>query len=278
MGRWVLEVLEQRPAERTDRVMRARAATASLAVAGGDRIVAEEESVVRLDEAGDAKWRHPCASRPRTAHVSGDRLLLLTDSREYHAWGHLGPALLLDLADGRLVAELRGESGASLGGGRFVLGLEGYGTFDTWLHERDGSLTTTWRSYGHYVPDPDGSGVRVVERDRRIPSRSRVVRLLPDGGIERGPRLSDGQAPAPVVLPDGTLVVLDAGVLRAVDRGLDDRELASLLPVPPGEAWRFRGELTLDGGTLTVTVEERDAEDPTVTTRRTWTLAVSARR
>ncbi|MGA5637585.1 hypothetical protein ACPCTN_02380 [Streptomyces cinereoruber] len=40
-------------------------------------------------------------------------------------WGLLGPALLLDLADGRLVAELRGERAAARGGGRFVLGLEG---------------------------------------------------------------------------------------------------------------------------------------------------------
>ena len=276
MGRWVLDVLEQGPAEHDRRGADPRGATDRLALVNGDRVVLDGDRVVRLDARGDVKWRRPCGSRPRTAHVSGDRLLLLTDSLDYHVWGHLGPALLLDLDDGRLVAELRGESGAPLGDGRFVLGLEGYDVFDTWLHERDGSLTRTWRSCGHYVPDPDGA-VRVVECDRRSPTRSRVVRLLQDGGIERGPRLSDGSVPPPVVLPDGTLLVLDAGVLRAVDRELDDRTLAELLHVPQGESWRFRGELALDGDRLTVTVDERPPGGPAPSTARTWRLRVGRR-
>lgn len=46
------------------------------------------------------------------------------------------PALLLDLADGAVVAELRGSRGAPLGDGRLLLGLEGYDVFDTWEHDR----------------------------------------------------------------------------------------------------------------------------------------------
>ena len=117
---------------------------------------------------------------PKAVHASGDRFLVLTSSLEYHAWGFLGPALLLRRNDGSKLAELRGERGAGLGGGRFLLGLEGYDVFDTWLHDRDGGLLQQWRSYGHYTVDPDGT-VRVIECDRTHPTRSRVVRLVPDG-------------------------------------------------------------------------------------------------
>jgi hypothetical protein len=240
---------------------------------GDGRIVAEGQDLIGVGADGRERWRHRCAGKPHEAHVSGDRLLALTYSLDYHPWGFLGPALLFDLDSGRLIAELRGERGSPVGGGRFLLGLEGYDVFDTWLHDRDGTLLTTWRSYGHYVPDPDGT-VRVVECDRTTPTAARVVRLLPDGGIERGPRLSHGTVPRPAVLPDGTIVVLDAGVLRAVDHRLQDTVLAELLRVPPDEAWRFHGELSLAGDRLTVIVEERSREMPISHVTRTWSLAV----
>ncbi|MFE7838645.1 hypothetical protein ACFU53_22095 [Streptomyces sp. NPDC057474] len=242
-----------------------------LADVGDGRIVGEGQDLASIGADGRERWRHRCAGKPHEAHVSGNRLLALTYSPDYHAWGFLGPALLFDLDSGRQIAELRGERGSPVGGGRFVLGLGGYDVFDTWLHDRDGTLLTTWRSYGHYVPDLDGT-VRVVERGRS--KASRVVRLLPDGGIERGPRLSHGQVSRPVVLADGTIVVLDAGVLRAVDRRLQDTVLAELLPVPPDEAWRFHGELSLVDDRLTVTVQERSREVPISHVTRTWSLAV----
>ncbi|MGW3043337.1 hypothetical protein ACWC9T_25585 [Kitasatospora sp. NPDC001159] len=42
------------------------------------------------------------------------------------------------------------------------------------------------------------------------------------------------------VLPDGTLMVLDAGVLRAVGQELDDAVLGELHPLAPDERPRFR--------------------------------------
>ncbi|HEX6339466.1 hypothetical protein [Umezawaea sp.] len=191
--------------------------------------------------------------------MSADRVLVLTDSLDYHPWGLLGPALLLDLRTGERIAELRGERGAAVGGGRFLLGLEGYDVFDTWLHDRDGALVTTWRTYGHYVVDGDGGGdgVRVVECDRRQPTRSAVVRLLPDGGLDRGRALRHGQVAAPVVLRDGTVVVFDGGVLVAVDRELRGTVLAEVLDMG-GEFWRFTATLELREDVLAVTVVERD--------------------
>jgi hypothetical protein len=202
---------------------------------------------------GARAWWHRCGANPRAVHVSEDRLLVLTDSRDYHAWGHLGPALLLDLRTGDRLAELRGDRAAAVDGGRFVLGLEGYGIFETWLHDRDGALLTTWHTYGHYVPDADG--VRVVECDRRSPTASRLARLLPDGELERGDRLRNGQAAEPVVLPDGTLVVLDAGVLLAVGHDLRAAVLAEVVDVGADPS-RFWGTVELRDDVLVVTAYE----------------------
>jgi hypothetical protein len=236
--------------------------------------MADERRIERINAEGRSRWAHTCAGTPQEAHVSGDRLLVTTCSLDYHTWGNLGPALLLDLDQGTLVAELRGDRGAGVAGGRFVVGLEGYGIFDTWLHDRDGTVLASWPSYGHYVADPDGT-VRVVECDRRIPTDSRVVRLLPDGAIERGPRLVDSTSPSPVALDDGAIVVLDAGVLRAVDRGLHGWILAELMPIPSDETWLFSGELRLDGKRLTVTMVERSPEPPLTYTTHRWAFALT---
>ncbi|MFD8706017.1 hypothetical protein ACFV1W_26015 [Kitasatospora sp. NPDC059648] len=224
-----------------------------------------------VDRTGLVRWRQPCPGRPNAAHVSADRVLVTTDTHEYTDRGHLGPALLLDLADGTPVAELRGERGAATGGGRFLLGLEGHGAFDTRAHDRDGAVTDSWRSFGHYVVD---DGLRVVETDRRRPTRSRVVRLLPGGAVERGPLLSDARVPEPLALPDGTLLVLDAGVLRSVGPELDDAVLAELLPLPPEEQNRSTGALSRTAKGLSATLVERHPTRMGSYTTYTWAIGL----
>ncbi|MFJ6782884.1 hypothetical protein [Streptomyces yangpuensis] len=242
-----------------------------LARRDGLRVLGGSGEVRCVDEAGRTLWATACSGVPNAAHISGGRVLVTTDSFDYTPWGHLGPALLLDLADGSPVAVLRGASGAVLRGGRFFLGLEGYDVFDTWEYDRDGVLVDSWRSYGHYVA---GTGIRVVETDRSLPTRSRVVRLLPGGTVERGPALTDPLCPKPLVLADGTVLVLDAGVLRAVDRRLADTVLAELLPVAPDGTWRYRGALRRTGDRLTVTLAEQHEDRPGKHVLHTWTLAL----
>ena len=231
-----------------------------------------------VDGAGGSVWPsvRSCGSNPTSAIVSGDRLLVLTNSLDYTAWGYLGPALLLELRDGSQIAELRGARGAAFGGGSFILGLEGYDVFDTWLHGPDGRLLQQWRSYGHYVVDPDQS-VRVVERDRTTPTRSRVVRLLRSGLIEQGPALQDSQASSPVKLDDGTILFLDGGTLMAVDPALVESKPTCLLPMPAGEMWRYDAWLALEGDVLFVVIRERTREAPIVYTARFWSLRVARR-
>ncbi|MGW7330193.1 hypothetical protein ACWGIU_16670 [Streptomyces sp. NPDC054840] len=242
-----------------------------LARRGDLRIHGTAGKISCVDASGRTRWTALCSGVPNAAHVSGGRVLVTTDSLAYTAWGNLGPAVLLDLADGSRIAELRGARGAALGGGRFVLGLEGYDAFDSWAYDRDGTLYDSWRSYGHYVV---GTGLRVVETDRKIPTSSRVVRLLPGGGVERGPSLTGPQTPEPLVLADGTILVLDAGVLRAVGRRLEDRVLAELHAIAPGEAWRHRGALHRSGDDIIVTITEQHPDRPGEDTCRTWTLTL----
>ncbi|MEV8096918.1 hypothetical protein [Kitasatospora sp. NPDC085879] len=269
---WHATVLEHRSAPGTP-PYRPRRPEGELARRDALRIHGATGEVRCVDDTGRTRWVHRCEARPNAAYISRGRVLVTTDSLQYTPWGFLGPALLLDLADGTLVAELRGDCGAVLRGGRFFLGLEGYGHFDTWEYDRDGTEVDAWRSYGHFVT---GSGIRVVESDRRQPTGSRVVRLLPGGVVERGPRLTDSTVPHPLVLEDGTVLVLDAGVLRAVGRRLEHDVLAELLPVPADGQHRFTGALSLTGDRLTVTLAERDPSDHTHHTVHTWTLALHA--
>ncbi|MEU9303454.1 hypothetical protein [Streptomyces sp. NPDC048269] len=243
-----------------------------LASRDGLRIHGGVRTVSCIDASGHTRWTRHCAGRPNAAHISGGRVLVTTDSLEYTAWGHLGPALLLDLADGTQIAELRGERGAALRGGRFLLGLEGYDSFDTWEHDRDGVLTDSWRSYGHYVI---GTGIRVVETDRNVPTSSRVVRLLPGGIVRRGPLLNSPTAPRPLVLEDGTILVLDAGVLRAVDRELGAVVLAQLLPSDPDEASGRTEGLRRDGQYITAVIAAPHPRRPTRHTVHTWTMTLT---
>ncbi|MFI0925483.1 hypothetical protein ACH4TP_16345 [Streptomyces sp. NPDC021012] len=263
-------VLEHRRADGLPPYERPRPGT-PLARRDGTAVHGRTRAVTGVGADGRTLWTHSFSGRPNAAHISGGRVLVTTDSLEYTAWGHLGPAFLLDLADGRLVAELRGARGAARGGGRFLLGLEGYGIFETREYDRDGNETDRWPSYGHYVV---GSGVRVVEADRNVPTKNRVVRLLPGGAVTPGPELSDPQPPKPVVLPDGTVLVLDGGVLRAVGRDLGTTVLAELKD--GGDSRAIRTLHQDREGRIVASIAEPHPADPAKYTVDTWTLRLSS--
>lgn len=244
-----------------------------LAGDGYNLVVARGQELAIVDTDGICRWPTPvtCPGPPNNAYISGDRLLVTTSSIEYTAWGNLGPALMFNITNGSLIAQLTGEHGAPLNNGHFVLGLEGYDFFDTWLYGPNGDKMNTWRSYGHYIIDPDDS-IRVIECDRCIPTKSRVVRLLPDGSIKRGPHLKGCQVSAPVILANGKIIFVDNGLLRTVDRNLHDEFLVELISIPTEEEWRFSDILSLNGVFLTVVIRERSEEIPAEYTTHRWVL------
>ncbi len=240
-----------------------------------DRLIASLCMVSRVTHWGCPRWIHLFPGKPTEAYVSGDCLLLLTEPLNLDtAWGMTGHALILDLRNGKRLAKRRSAMAAALGDGHFVLGLEGYDAFDTWMYDCNGKEVDHWRSYGHYIVDPGGI-VRVVECDRTSPTRSRIVRLLPHGEIERGPCLTHGQVPRPVELSDGTIVVFDCGKLRAIDRSLNETVLTQLLPIDPKESWRFHGKLTLSKDVLEIMIVERIQDSTRSYVTHRWNFIVT---
>ena len=236
-------------------------------------VEARNRELILIDPNGKNSWQAPVVfdGIPTAVHASGDRLLVMTDSLEYTAWGMLGPAILLRREDGTKTAELRGQRGKCYGNGHFLLGLEGYDVYNTWLYNGEGVLLQEWRSYGHYTVLADGS-VLVIECDRNIPTGSRIVRLIPDGSIERGSLLKDGQVSAPVSLENGTLLFVDSGILCAVDGNLKLETVTQLLKVPEREAWRFSANLKLDKFNLDIKILERTTEAPIKYTTHHWAI------
>ena len=108
--------------------------TKLLARKNNDLIVAHNKELCFIDANGNTLWKNSliCPGIPNNAYVSDDYLLVTTHSEDYHAWGFLGPAILIDLKKGIIIKELKGSHGTVLSEGGFLLGLEGYDVFDTW--------------------------------------------------------------------------------------------------------------------------------------------------
>ena len=102
-------------------------------------------------------------------------------------------------------------------GGAFLVGYQGYDAFETVLYDRAGNRKTRWNSHGHYVVETDG--VRVIELENRLPSRSRLVRLNSDGTVTRGDLLEGYYTSEPYLHRDGTLFFAREGMMIAA-RGL----------------------------------------------------------
>jgi len=170
----------------------------------------------------DRGWR-PSAKKPWTPEtwfstpgalsVSGD--CVLACFREMPRTG-IGFGYVVSVSDGSLLFTTRkGPIGqvAAFGGGAFLIGYQGYGTFETLLYERDGRVRRRWASHGHYVVS--GPDIRVIELENVLPSRMRLVRLRPRGSIAKGALLDGYATSRPFLGADGTLFFFRNGALQA---------------------------------------------------------------
>ncbi|GAA0721302.1 hypothetical protein GCM10009430_22410 [Aquimarina litoralis] len=224
----------------------------------------------------DDLWEHPiiCPGIPNKAWQSKNRILLTTNTEHFHAWGYLGPEIIIDLDAGIIIKEIKGSEGKPLSNGMFIIGLEGYGIFKSWLYNQDGEKVQKWNSYGHYVVDKLDN-IRVIEQDRSIPTQSHVVKLHMDGSIEKGAKLTTYNASEPILMQNNDIIFENSGILRIIDSDVKEITRYQLLDIDHDRAWLFTSNIKLIGKNhLLVNIFERSDGNSSPITYKThqWLL------
>lgn len=243
---------------------------------GDNRLIELAGEISLCSKQNQAIWEKSfyISGQAAKAYISDDRILLLTRTKHYHAWGTLGPAFIINLLDGTLVKKLIGESGVALSGGRFLLGLEGYENFDTWLYDKNGQKIQAWRSYGHYIISKNDD-IRILECDRIRPTSSRLVALKLDGQISEISSLNESPSGKPIVLPNSALVFLDCGVLRIFDNHDVEQVNLRLMDIPPDDLARFHWRIDFNEGALDINIYQREKNTPYQCFVHHWIIAIS---
>jgi hypothetical protein len=166
--------------------------------------------------------------------LSGDRVLAVFSDMPRTG---IGVGYCLDVATGALVYTTapapHGELAPGPIDGQFLVGMQGYGWFDSVLVDRDGAEVARWKSHGKLVlRDP----LRVLEMTNVTSTPCYVATLRGDGSVDRGARLR-GYYTSPIVLArDGAAVFWrNHAVMRASP---DGRHIERLLETPEARtAW-----------------------------------------
>lgn len=238
-------------------------------------IIFKDKTVSFVDSKGNKIWKNSikCNGIPNDAKISKDRLILTTNSEDYHSWGHLGPAILIDLNSGTIIKELRGLKAESLNNGKFLLGLEGYDVFNTWLYDKNGELLDEWRSYGNYlILDKD---IFVIENDRCNPTSAYVTKLCANGKVENGKKLKTSSSSNPILLNNGNFIFENSGELNIIGPNLKEIGNFKLLNYNKRESWCFYSKIEKEKNIITVTILERSAEPPIDYKTHTWEIAIN---
>ena len=239
------------------------------------KLIANGDYVYWVNESGIKQWQQPlnCHAKPNNAYISQDRILLTTHSHHYHRWGYLGPVLLIDLNTGDVITILKGNNAAALKNGNFILGLEGYDYFDTWLYNRNGHRLCHWHSYGHYIIN-ENDDITVLECDRKNPTSARITQLKLDGNLVYGEPLSDGVVSNGLLLKNGGIVFVELGTVRIIDHNLQTKYSLPLLDVSPGNSWAFNVTLSFSNQDVLIKISKRSKEPPIEYTHHEWLLAL----
>lgn len=155
--------------------------------------------------------------------VSGDRLL----ATYVETASGLGVGYCLDLGSGDLVGETPPHptgARAVAGPGRFLVGAQGYGAFETYLYDRDGTVVAEWAGHGRPLVSHRGR-IRIVELENRSSSPARLRRLHRDGTMTDGPMLPGYHTVGPVLGGDGRAAFWRDGRLQVTGPDLSVRTL-----------------------------------------------------
>jgi hypothetical protein len=163
------------------------------------------------------------ASRGEPLLLCGDRLL----ARYVEKRSGLGRSLSLDWSTGRIcwATEPRPESSVALvGPDAYLIGVQGYGAFDLYLYDRDGTERRHWPSHAEVVVTHAGD-IRGVEMENALPSRMHFSEFLPDGTVRKGPHLDGYYTTYPVLSQQGIVAFWRDGALRTVNADLQSHTL-----------------------------------------------------
>ena len=229
-------------------------------IPGLGHLISKNYELKLLSFEGEILWTSPlrCSGKPDSATVSGDRLIITTTTQDYHAWGFLGPVLLIDLKKAEIIEELKGERIHGLKNGEFLVGLEGYDFFHTWLYDRDCNQLQEWNSYGEYVSVNDE--IIVIEENRQNPDSSSLVRLNRDGSVSKSVKLKSSRSSNPILIGDNNFLFENGGDLITSNGNLKKLSSEKLLTYNPDESWRFSSRLSHKGEHILVEILERISE------------------
>jgi hypothetical protein len=208
--------------------------------------------LARYDDNGDTLWSSPLPlisvsfagvvevnertgwhkrpAKPYTLAVDSCQPLLVAGDRvlaALHDYGSgIGICAIADAATGDIISTTQPQPyghKAIAGRGRFLVGVQGYGTFSSSLHDRQGLAVQTWPSHGMMLIGDDGE-ICGPESDNS--SRTQRFRVLaPDGSMRDGPLLSGYYTTYPALDVNGTAVFWRDGALAAIDADLHGHEL-----------------------------------------------------
>lgn len=194
-----------------------------------------EPRVMRLDEKGQPRWVTDIRvdsedvdsedSDPWTIYFVGEPLIVAGDfvlAGYSSVRSGIGRWYCLNLESGAIhwhTELIPVHYAASMGLGRFLIGAQGYGAFETYLYDAVEGLKCEWTTHGYWVVRDNGE-VRLVEMENRLPSRMHVSILELRGRVRQGPHLDGYATTYPFITSDGQLVFCRNGELCVVDERL----------------------------------------------------------
>ncbi len=185
---------------------------------------------------------------PQPLLLSGN-YLLASFAEQPHSG--IGRAYCLDATDGKLLwttEPLPISTNAIAGNGRFLIGAQGYGAFDTYLYDKAGTILTHWHSHGDYLLSEDGE-FRLAEMENSLPSNMYFSILREDGSVQKGPHLPGYYTTYPAIDKEGTAAFWRNGELILIDKNLEKYVLYTD-PSVPERALMSRMLLTNQGKLL----------------------------
>lgn len=129
--------------------------------------------------------------------------------------------------------------------GDFLIGHQGYGTFESQLRSPTGEIKRTWPTHGQALVDPEGRTC-VLEMDNGGSSGT-FVRLETGGSLARGPTIGAYYTAHPVMNGAGTAFLIRDGAFMSIDNALRRTTLYEGPEIPNHNTGIVLTRVLLDG-------------------------------